>query len=557
MMLAFAVILSASACSKPENNSGTEQPLPPGQEEAEFSVEVSGIGTVTVNVHITAKDKDMGYYSDVLTEEDFTEAQKHGFDDYLQYVVSSIMESQGKSYDEAVKTITSYGSDDYNITTLQPDSKYYAVAVGIDDKGKSTTEVYSKEFVTMDVEASSNTFDITVSDVTEFGAKVSVKTKNDDDYFMDIVPSGVKEEVEARGEDIRQYLIESHLAAGDLEDFILSGSKEFVAETLKPGWKYDVIAFGCKDGFANTEAAVSQFPVKAGEEDPNLCEFEFDCTLNANKPSTFAFYPSDPTAVYVCDAMFASDYQMILESCENDAEKAGAIILDEMIGIYAGDFGTRAETLNLIGTVGPYEYSMDVEPGEDYMMWAVCVNQEGEPVGKFIVSEVFKAPDAVVSPATVNIIEYTWFDGDKLYELDPVTFKGAKGNAVVSLKVEPSADAAEWWAYVFSGDLRETSDKSIIKNLTEYGLPDMKNFTEGLVVAYWGESTICAVAKDADGNFGVPVRQYVDLTKEGATPVEQLPVIAARQLSVYPMMATPGRKADFSYRSAGKRLIQK
>ena len=552
MLLLSVVCLFGAACTKSDPAPGTDPNSSEKPENAEFIVEVSDVGTVTVNVHITAKDKDMGYYSDVLTESDFLEAGKHGFDDYLQYVIKSL-ESQGKTYEEAVETITSYGSDDYILTTLKPNMKYYAVAVGIDKEGKSTTDVFSYNFTTLDVEASSNTFDITVSDETEFGAKVSVKTQNDDDYFMDIVPSGVKEEVEARGEDIRQYLIESHLAAGDLEDFILRGSKEFVAETLKPGWKYDVIAFGCKDGFANTVASVSAFSTLRGEDDSALCEFEFDCTLNVNGPSTFAFYPSDPTAVYICDAMFEADYQMLLESSEGDKDKTGAIILDEMIMMYAGDFGTRAETLNLLGTVGPYEYSIDIEPGEDYRMWAVCVDQNGNPTGKFITSEVFTAPEAVVSPATVNIIEYPWFDGDKLYELDPVMFKGAKGNAVVSLKVEPSADAAEWWAYVFSGDLRETSDKSIIKNLTEYGLPDMKNFTEGLVVAYWGESTICAVAKDADGNFGVPVRQYVDLTTEGALPVEQQPAAASRQLSLFPMMTNAGLKTGFTYRSAGKR----
>ncbi len=555
MMLVLAVILSAAACSKPENESGAEQTSPQEQEDAEFSVDVSGIGTVTVNVHIIAKDRNMGYYSDVLTEGDFTEAQKHGFDDYLQYVLSNIMESQGKSYDEAVKTITSYGSDDYNITTLQPDSKYYAVAVGIDDKGKATTEVYSKEFATMAVETSDNTFAVTVSDLTEMGAKISVKTGNNDSYFMDIVPSGVREEL-GDDRDIRKYLIESHLAAGDLEDFILSGPADKIYESLKPGWKYDVVVFGCKDGFANTDAVFERFTTLAGEENPALCEFEFDCTLNASKPSIFAFYPSNPMAVYICDAMFEADYQMILEASGGDVDKAGETILNEMIMIYAGDFGTRAETLNLLGTVGPYEYGIDVEPGEDYRMWAVCVDQNGMPIGKFITSEVFTAPEAIVSKATVSIKSYPWFDGDELYKLDPVAFNGAKGNAAVDLLIEPSEDAVEWWAWVFMGDLRETSDKTVIKNLTDYGMPEMHNFKDGYIVAYWGESTICAVAKDADGNFGVPVRQYVDLTKEGATPVSQLQSLDGRHFSAFPMKTASRSCLGADYRLVAKRKLK-
>ena len=74
-------------------------------------------------------------------------------------------------------------------------------------------------------------------------------------------------------------------------------------------------------------------------------------------------------------------------------------------------------------------------------MWAVCVDQNGMPIGKFITSEVFTAPEAIVSKATVSIKSYPWFDGDELYKLDPVAFNGAKGNAAVDLLIEPSEDA--------------------------------------------------------------------------------------------------------------------
>lgn len=551
MFTASIVFFLGAACSKPDP---APEPSPePAPEVAEFVVDVTEIGTVTANVHIKVKDDKKGYFSDVLSENDFRQAEKHGFDDYLNYVISTIMTEQGKTHDEAVKVITSYGSDDYILTTLKPDSKYYAVAVGIDASGKSTTDVYSKEFKTADVESSDNAFEISVSDISELEAKVSVKTSNNDPYFMDVVPSGIRAEL-GTDWDIRHYLIESHLAAGDLDDFIIKGSAETVYEGLKPGWEYEVVVFGCKDGFANTDASIESFASIAGEDDPSLCEFEFDCTLNANEPSVFAFIPSDPMAVYICDAMFEDDYQMILEAVNGDEAKAGEMILEEMISMYGSDFGTRAETLNLLGSVGPYEYTMSVDPGNDYRMWAVCVDQDGKPVGKFITSEVFKAPDLVVSNATVNINNYPWFDGDELYKLDPVTFKGAQGNAVVMLQVEPSEDAADWWAWVFYGDLRETKDKTVIKNLVDYGMPEMNKFSEGYIVAYWGENTICAVAKDADGNFGVPVRQYVDLTKEGATPVDQLQ--SFRQLSVFPMMTAAGKTTEVSYRSAGKRTLK-
>lgn len=89
---------------------------------------------------------------------------------------------------------------------------------------------------------------------------------------------------------------------------------------------------------------------------------------------------------------------------------------------------------------------------------------------------------------------------------------------MLAVQVEPTADAAHWYLYSFLGDLRESSDRSVINNLVMVGEP-AKDQTEMLIICFWGENTICGVAQDEAGNYGPILREVVDLTKEGASAV--------------------------------------
>ena len=86
-----------------------------------FKVSVSNITPTTAEITVSPSNETKSYFSDIVTDADWLESQKHGFDDYLQYFIEVVMmEQQEMTREEAVKAITSYGSDAYTARGLEP-----------------------------------------------------------------------------------------------------------------------------------------------------------------------------------------------------------------------------------------------------------------------------------------------------------------------------------------------------------------------------------------------------------------------------------------------------
>lgn len=508
-----SVLMLSVAC----NESDDPNPTPPVSKDP-FSITITEIGTIRATVSVEPADNEAGYFSNVLSDDDYRQMKQFGVDDYLQYFIEVIMESEGVDYTTAVKVITTYGKGEYDALDLQPGKLYHAIAVGIDATGKSNTAVVEKEFNTKEVEASKNTFEVTIADQELTSVKISVHTGNADPYFLDVQPVGLRQEV-ADEPDFAGYMVEKYMEQGMLTGYISYSDRDFTVDGLKPGWEYEVIVFGCNEGSVTTDAKFVPFQTLDGGS-PADCTFEFDWELKPLDKSDFYCLPSDENVVYMCDVIAEEDYQMFLELGEGDADAGMNEFLETMIDEYMEFVGTRTETVDMLADCGELMFNATVTPGKEYRMWAVAIDQSGEPAASFEVSEPFLAPESEWSTsATISIDDYVWYDGDALYELDPEVFAGARGNAVVAINVTHSPGAVHWYTGVFLGNLMESSDQSVIKNLTVYGLPDMKDQEEYLLIAYWGESTICAAAEDADGKFGPIVRQVVNITKETASPI--------------------------------------
>lgn len=67
-----------------------------------------------------------------------------------------MMEQQEMTREEAVKAITSYGNDAYTARGLEPGAKYWAVAVGIDADGHTTTKPTAEAFTAQTAPESTN-----------------------------------------------------------------------------------------------------------------------------------------------------------------------------------------------------------------------------------------------------------------------------------------------------------------------------------------------------------------------------------------------------------------
>ncbi len=508
----IAVPLLSAACSSDENAPQ------PAADDAAFTVRVTDVSAVMATVSVEPKEKSQTYYWDVLSDADFRVTLKNGIDDYLQWMLNSrLMDEMGMNFPEAIKTMTSQGSDSSTVTGLEPGSIYHALAVGIDSEGFSTTGVVSVEFRTPDPIVSQNTFQVTIEEPSHNGARITVDTSNDDPYFLDVVPVDTEAAEQPTDRELAENLLSRYLTWGGVDDLCHTGDYSYTDTERKPGWEYRVVVFGYDKGMITTEVHTYPLTTLPGG-DPAACEFRFDYTFSSHTYSQFTYTPSDDHVVYMADVIEESYYQQYVSLAGGDEQKAMEDILAQFIDTYAADFSSRMETVDIISSVGEVTLDVNAEPETEYRMWAVCVDQQGRPLAPFATSGAFRTPEKQVSTAALQLKEYTWYNGDDLYKADPVQFANTRGYAVLSVRVEPTADAAHWYLYAYLGDLTESLDRSVINNLVAAGEQAMDQ-TEMLIICYWGETTICGVAQDASGAFGPILRQVVDLTEEGASPV--------------------------------------
>lgn len=510
-LLFWVAISLFAACA--ENPPEVIRPEPEPETDP-FRIEVYDITAITATVEVEPLDQAARYYTDVLNEADYQTTLQYGFDDYLNYLLSTLTEQYGVSRTAAVEMISSFGNDGFILTSLKPESNYYAVAVGIDAEGKSTTQVVAKAFSTTPHEVSENRFEVEFGEVTFDRAAIRIATTNNDPYLLTVEPRFTTRDLS--DDELADYIIQSNLAWGGLAEITFEGDTE-IDHLGKSGWEYEVIAFGYNNGLPTT--AITRVPFTMAEGgDPAACTFTSTQSFD-NFKLRARVSPSDRSVVYVCNLIQQSDLEALVAATGSEEaalEENLEMLYEELIL----DLGSRARAVEIVTTMGETSYDLNFRPSTVYYQWAVAVDQEGNPTAPFYLSEPFTTPEEVASTASLTLKEYAWYDGTELAKLYPEQFKGAKGYAVVDLTVEPSADAEKWWSYVAIEDLSDRSRQVVINNLLY--APTQPNLTRQFVVAYWGVNTIMGVAQDAEGNYGPLMLQVVDLQKETARPASEL-----------------------------------
>lgn len=498
---------------KPDTNV-TEKPdtteTPDVPETPPFKLKVYDVTSVMATVEVEPEDKTAPYYMDILPEGDFLQTLEYGFDDYMAWFLENMMKQTGQSLDEVVTMISSHGNDGFIVTTLNPESKYYAVAVGIGEDGMTTTDVVSQEFTTSARIVSENTFGISISEITAATAIVNVETANDDPYILTIEPYSTTMDLD--DEELTEYIIQNNMAWGGLQAMTYTGDAE-LEHLGKAGWEYEAIAFGYEDGAPTTDVTRVLFTMDDGSSTQD-CTFEFGQEFD-----TFNMHlsvkPSDNSVVYVTNVISTEELAALEAECTS-REEALAKNLELLIEELIADCGSRARVIELISLMESQSYSLKYKPSTEYIQWAVPIDQDGYPTAGFSCSEPFTTPAEVVSSASLTLKEYKVFNGTELAAIDPGRFKTAKGYAVVDMTVEASEDAVSWWSYIAMENLTDRPKETIIKNL--HGAPTQPNLTRQVILAFWGTNTIMGVAQDAEGNYGELLLEVVNLSEDKTLP---------------------------------------
>lgn len=475
-----------------------------------FTMKVYDVTSVSATVEVEPYDTDAPYYMDIITAADFAQAQKYGFDDYMTYLLETMEANTGKGRQEVIEMISSYGNDGFIITTLNPETEYVAVAVGISETGMTRTEVVCEAFTTLEPTVSGNVIEISASDITATTATINVAVSNEDPYILAIEPSNCVRGL--TGEELADYIIQSNIAWGGLEQMTYSGNTQIEYEG-KAGWEYSVIAFGYEGGAVTSDVTVYEMAMGEGG-DPASCTFDFGFEV-AEWEMYLDVTPSVNDVVYICNIVKKSDLDVLTDVAGSE-QGALAECLETLIEEMIADCGSRERVVDLISIMGSQGFNIKYAYETEYVQWAVPVDQEGNPTAEFSVSEVFKTPAEEKSDASLSLVSYRVFDGTELAALYPSEFKSAKGYAVVELIVEPSESAAKWWSYIALDDLTDRTEQVIIKNILQ--APTQEGATKQYVVSFWGTNTIMGVAQDAEGKYGPLLLEVIHLDQNNVTP---------------------------------------
>ena len=187
-----------------------------------------------------------------------------------------------------------------------------------------------------------------------------------------------------------------------------------------------------------------------------------------------------------------------------------------------------------LGRRGPREYTeTNIRPGTDYILWAAAFSANGkilsEPsVKEFRTLDWNMRDDVTVTP---RIGEY--YDGGSVHQFyTGYIFQIFEG---VELK-----NADTWYVSFFKGDYTAEDDAWFASRLIMNGEQNRDGRSVSLL--WWDEDggptqwTLCAIGKDADGNWGPAYKELLTFTEEGCADPSTFP---EEFLDESGMLATP------------------
>lgn len=496
----FAVAVAAAfvSCTKggdePEN---TPTPTPTPDKKAPFKVEVLDITATEARVSVSPEDKATKYYFDILREEYYTEYnEQFGFQRFIDNTVKSLMETNNMTKEEVLSRILSAGDDSYGFTNLKAGSVYYAVAMGVDNKGLLSTDVVSTKFTTQDAKVSDNTFQIDITKTGYDSVTYSVTPKNSSDKYVLIVWN--KPVVDSMSSE--EFIAHCLKSRSDIESYVVSGKQAGTITECFPGRDYYLVVFGYEGGLATTEVSKAPFTTKSGG-DAAQCKFTFEVSSIQYDRAYMKVTPSTKYNVFFWGVVEKTLYEQ--RSAEMGAHHAMESVLEESLKPFAQDFGNIHDALEMVSSYG--EVSVEgttygLQQGTEYIPWAVCIDNNGKAIADFAMGESFTTKSDTVAECKVSV-KGSFFAGDD-------------GLAVVRSTATPDSKCAGFYNVIFQGDLTGAERQTLLNNIIRDPYFKNRKVVEFAKCAWGQPVSAVAVGFDSDGNFGEIAIDVFTPTKE-------------------------------------------
>lgn len=552
--LMCALLLTFAGCNS-SDNPAPEPPPPPVK--APFTITLTDLEATSVKATVTPDDAGMTYCAGPMTEAEYEACGG----DVAGHVASIIRKAQESDptipVGEIVARLQRKGVTTQTYSGLQPRTKYYVMAIGLDDAGVCTTPAAAETFTTPERVVPEGGFTLEVSDVTQTEATVSVRPDNDAmPYYFDVITA---EDYRNCGGDLS--VIMSELLAFLLENNPGRQIEEITAAlqslgpdsdrigNMPPSTDFYAFAIGLgDDGVCLTEAAVQPFrTLDAG--DPADCTFRIAVANNDSQSVLIEVTPSDNTVGYFTLVIDEADYAGDANLTARIRQSIEQVALEQGISV--------AQAVEAVCWRGVSEELWDgLTPSTGYYALAYAMNADASAAGP-LTRERFTTLGENVSAATCTIDCDKYFDGDALYALDPVRYANLAGRVYAPATARPSSDAAHWYIALVRGDLSDPvfyPDDATINALLQGGTPDIREMN---YVADWGEATLLAVAADEYYQFGAVFRRQITFSKEGASPVSELEtasVLSAAQTGFLEAPAKASRTTHDTRAAVARRI---
>ena len=289
-----------------------------------------------------------------------------------------------------------------------------------------------------------------------------------------------------------------------------------------------------ENGEQASEPEVVKFTtVEAG--DPSECTFDIEISDIKGTTCLITIQPSDPSVRYWFAVTPVEGYPGDIPMMVAVKEEAAA---------YAAQIGmSLQDVISAVTIAGPVaDYWYDLQLDTQYYVYAFAMDKNGDYAGPCF-KQAFRTAADDISDADLEI-DYRYFDGNALYEMDPEKYPNAQGRVLLQVKASPNYYAYDWAVAVTKGDMTDdtlfpydaTINAMLASGAAKYDQTMQQFWVE------WSPCTILAFAADYDGYNGPLHRILVEPTKEGAAELDQLaPISTTSSAFTAPEIAAPAR----------------
>lgn len=506
-----AAALLATSCENEKPEDEIKDPISKGG----FKIEVTDLNSSHCKVKVTPEDMNTQYFCGVATE-DYLKTFGP-MDDMMTTATNFIETMILENSDMAISDLMKKGIYEREVTGLQPEQRFVVFACHTDNTGAIISDIEAILETTPALEASENTFEIEIDQITATSAMLFITPSTNDEYVWMEFPEWVYKDMTM--EEFEEFLLKNYKPFFSLH----ATSGEMVHSfdgKLDPDTEYMIIVFGY-DGGVTTELTTCKFRTLP-PNDPTDVTFTFEYGTMTSRSASVTFRPSDASVSYLA---IVADEETLARKGGPNADGVKKLI-DQQIrnAIMTGDCEDRAEFVEFYAQRGTQTGSFSLKPGMKHYACAVCMDAEGNYASEVAIDE-FTAPSEDQTNASVSASVLKYFDGDALKHID----SEFAGWAVVRLKFELSGAADNAIYTIYPTDILEeegATDELIREMLLDNDLLGVYNFpVQSLedVQLEWGyDYKLFAIAFDKNENAGELFTLDIPaLSKSGASPATE------------------------------------